>query len=208
MKDEVVIVDTNFDRVTRSGRIDDDISVEIMGRHGIAQSMVDALSCEAALSCTLQEPDDGKLCVPPIWLVVSVCYQCAGRGGPQPWQSQTQDVSGCWHDGACLPSAPPPGTSMCPCRGGRAWEGGEGRVQAERPTRTRPQGQGNGPEGERHTELDRSPCPGRRCPCGCPQQVDRLDHPLARGVARMAPGWLPTIMAGPAQPCPQRDETH
>ena len=90
----------------------------------------------------------------------------------------------------------------------RSWEGGEGRVQAERPTRTRPQGQGNGPEGERHTELDRSPCPGRRCPCGCPQQVDRLDHPLARGVARLAPGWLPTIMAGPAQPCPQRDETH
>ena len=36
-----------------------------------------------------------------------------------------------------------------------------------------------GPEGERHTELDRSPCPGRRCPCGCPQQVDRLDCPLA-----------------------------
>ena len=24
----------------------------------------------------------------------------------------------------------------------------------------------------------------------------------------MAPGWLPTIMAGPTQPCPQRDETH
>ena len=24
----------------------------------------------------------------------------------------------------------------------------------------------------------------------------------------MAPGWLPTIMAGPAQPCPQRDKTH
>lgn len=24
----------------------------------------------------------------------------------------------------------------------------------------------------------------------------------------MAPGWLPTIMASPAQPCPQRDETH
>ena len=83
----------------------------------------------------------------------------------------------------------------------------EGCVQAERPTRTRPQGQGNGPEGERHTELDRSPCPGRRCPCGCPQQVDRLGHPLARGVARMRPGWLPTIVAGPAQPCPQRDET-
>ena len=84
----------------------------------------------------------------------------------------------------------------------------EGRIQAERPTRTRPQGQGNGPEGERHTELDRSPCPGRRCPCGCPQQVDRLNHPLARGVARMAPGWLPTIMAGPAQPCPQHDESY
>ena len=83
----------------------------------------------------------------------------------------------------------------------------EGRVQAERPTRTRPQGQGNGPEGERHTELDRSPCPGRRCPCGCPQQVDRLGHPLARGVARMRPGWLPTIMAGPTQPCPQPDDT-
>ena len=92
--------------------------------------------------------------------------------------------------------------------GGRAWEGGEGRVQAERPTRTRSQGQGNGPEGERHTELDRSPCPGRRCPCGCPQQVDRLGHPLARGVARMRPGWLATIMAGPAHPCPQPDDTH
>ena len=97
---------------------------------------------------------------------------------------------------------------MCPCRGGRAWEGGEDRVRAERPTRTRPHGQGNGPEGERSTELHRSPCPGRRCPCGCPQQVDRLGHPLARGVARLVPGWLPTIMAGPAQPCPQRDETH
>ena len=84
----------------------------------------------------------------------------------------------------------------------------EGRIQAERPTRTRPQGQGNGPEGERHTELDRSPCPGRQCPCGFPQQVDRLGLPLARGVARMRPGWLPTIMAGPAQPCPQRDDTH
>ena len=84
-----------------------------------------------------------------IWLAVNVCYRRSGYRGPQPWQSQAQDVSGCWHDGACLPSAPPPGTSMCPCRGGRAWEGGEGRVQAERPTRTRPQGQGNGPEGER-----------------------------------------------------------
>ena len=87
-------------------------------------------------------------------------------------------------------------------------EGGEGRTQTERPERESLPGQGNGPEGERHTELDRSPCPGRRCPCGCPQQVDRLGHPLARGVARMAPGWLPTIMAGPAHPCPQRDETY
>ena len=24
----------------------------------------------------------------------------------------------------------------------------------------------------------------------------------------MLPGWLPTIMAGPAQPCPQRGEAH
>ena len=60
MKDEVVIVDTNFDQVTRSGRIDDDISVEIMDRHGIAQSMVDVLSCEAVLPCTLQEPHNGN----------------------------------------------------------------------------------------------------------------------------------------------------
>ena len=50
------------------------------------------------------------------------------------------DVGADWHDGACLPSVPPPGTSMCPCRGGKAWEGGEGRVQAERPTRTCLQG--------------------------------------------------------------------
>ena len=89
---------------------------------------------------------------------------------------------------------------MCPCRGGRAWEGGEGRVQAERPPRTRPQGQGNGPEGERTTELHRSPCPGRRCPCGCPQQVDRLDHPLARGVARMRPGLAPHHYGWPHSP--------
>ena len=124
-----------------------------------------------------------------------------------PKQYQFQEVSAGWHHGSHLSSASPPGTSMCFCRGGQTWEGGEGRVQAERPTHTRPQRQGNGPEGERHTQLDHSPCPGRRCPCGCPQQVDRLGHPLARGVARMAPGWLPTIMAGPTQPCPQPDDT-
>ena len=84
----------------------------------------------------------------------------------------------------------------------------EGGVQAERPTRTRPQGQANGPEGERSNELHRSPCPGRWCPCGCSQQVDRLGHSLARRVARLVPGWLPAITAGPVQPCPQRDETH
>ena len=99
---------------------------------------------------------------------------------------------------------------MCPCRGGRAWEGGEGRVQAERPTRTRSQGQGNGPEGERHTELDRSPCPGRRCPCGCPQQVDRLSHPLARGVARMAPhhyGWPRSALSTARRDSPGSSQT-
>ena len=60
MKDEVVIVDSNFDQVTRSGRIDDDISVEIMDCRGIAQSMVNDLSCEAAFPCTLQESHDGN----------------------------------------------------------------------------------------------------------------------------------------------------
>jgi len=38
MKDEVVIVDTNFDQVTRSGRIDDDISVEIMTVTGLLRA--------------------------------------------------------------------------------------------------------------------------------------------------------------------------
>ena len=75
--------------------------------------------------------------------------------------------------------------------------GGEGRVQAERTTRRSPQGQGNGPEGERSLDRCRSPDPGRRCPCGCPQHVDRLGRSLARGVARLAPGWLPTIMRPP-----------
>ena len=34
-----------------------------------------------------------------------------------------------------------------------------------------PQGRGNGPEGERVGQLDRSPDPGRQCPCGCPRPV-------------------------------------
>ena len=72
-----------------------------------------------------------------------------GWRSTEPAEYQTYDVGAGWHDGACFPSAPPPGTSMCPCRGGRVWEGGEGRVQAARPTRSRPQGQGNGPKGER-----------------------------------------------------------
>ena len=83
MKDEVVIIDTNFDQVTRPRRTNDDnISVKKMDRHGAAQSMVDVLSCEAVLPCISQEPDDGKLCVPHNMVVISVCYQCAGRGGP------------------------------------------------------------------------------------------------------------------------------
>ncbi len=89
---------------------------------------------------------------------------------------------------------------MCPCRGGRSREGGEGRVQAERPTHTRPQGQRNGPEGERRSQRNRSPCPGRRCPCGCPQQVVRIDQPLARGVIRLQPGGSPPLWPAPLSP--------
>ena len=50
----------------------------------------------------------------------------------------------------------------------------EGRVQAERPERESPPGQGNGPEGERSFDLYRSPDPGRRCPGECPEQVVQL----------------------------------
>lgn len=65
MKDEVVIIDANFDQMTGPrGTNDDDISVEIMDRHRIAQRMINVLSCEAVLPRTLQGPDDGKLCVP------------------------------------------------------------------------------------------------------------------------------------------------
>ena len=62
MKDEVVIIDANFDQMTGPrGTDDDDISVEITDRHRIAQRMVDVPSCEAILPRTLQEPNDGKL---------------------------------------------------------------------------------------------------------------------------------------------------
>ena len=56
----------------------------------------------------------------------------------------------------------------------RSWEGGEGRVQAERPERESPPGQGYGPEGKRRFDLYRSPDPGRWCPGGCPEQVVQL----------------------------------
>ena len=86
--------------------------------------------------------------------------------------------------------APPPGTLTCPCRGrrepGRRW----GRDQAERPARQSPQGQGNGPAGERSHQLYRSPDPGRRCPCGCPRQVVQLIH-RPRGPIRLPPGGSP-----------------
>ena len=76
----------------------------------------------------------------------------------------------------------------------------EGRIQAERPTRTRSRGQGNGPEGERHTQLDRSPCPGRRCPCGCPQQVDRQTIPLLGESPGWHPGGSPPLWLAPLSP--------
>ena len=71
-----------------------------------------------------------------------------------------------------------------------------------------PPGQGNGPEGERRTQLDRSPDPGRRCPGGCPQQVVQLRLTTCQGSRPAYPGWLPIIMTGAAPPCPQLDETH
>ena len=75
MKDEVVIVDTNFDQVTGPrGTDDDDISVEIMDRHRIAQRMINVLSCEAVLPRTLQEPHDGKSYLSRS-ANVNLCYQ-------------------------------------------------------------------------------------------------------------------------------------
>ena len=50
MKDEVVIIDANFDQMTGPrGTDDDDISVEIMDCYGVVQSVVDVLSREAVL---------------------------------------------------------------------------------------------------------------------------------------------------------------
>lgn len=47
MKDEVVIIDTNFAQTTGVRRTDNnDISTEIMDRYGIVQRMVDVSSCE------------------------------------------------------------------------------------------------------------------------------------------------------------------
>ena len=89
-----------------------------------------------------------------------------------------------------------PGTLMS-LPGRKEPGGGEGRVQAERATRRSPQGQGNGPEGERSLDRCRSPDPGRRCPCGCPQHVDRLGRSTCQGSQPVAAGWLPTIM-GPS----------
>ena len=86
-----------------------------------------------------------------------------------------------------------PPEHLCPCRGGRSWEGDGGRVQAERTTQKSSQGQGNGPEGERRVNRNRSPGPGRRCPCGCPRQVVRLGRSLARGVIRLQPGGSPPL---------------
>ena len=77
-----------------------------------------------------------------IWLAVNVCYRRSGYRGPQPWQSQAQDVSGCWHDGACLPSAFPPGTLMYFVQERetvrRSGPRSNQRIDDRMPTRTRP----------------------------------------------------------------------
>ena len=97
MKDEVVIIDTNFDKVTRPrGTDDDNISVKIMDRHGIAQSMVDVLSCEAVLPCTLQEPHDGNfIChtIRPSTFVTNVQVVTArNHGKAKLWMSVPADM--------------------------------------------------------------------------------------------------------------------
>jgi len=149
MKDKTVVVDTNVDQVAGSGRTADDISFDIMGRHRIAQRMVDVFSCEAMLSRTLQEPHDGKLCFPHSTAgrqrLLSTCWSSRPRTVVEP-SSGCQWLLASW-DAFLFGTFP--GTLMCPCRGGRTWEGGEGRVQAERSTCQSPQGQGNSPIGER-----------------------------------------------------------
>lgn len=45
MKDEIVIIDTDFDETARScGPNDDDISVEVMDSHRVAQCVIDILA--------------------------------------------------------------------------------------------------------------------------------------------------------------------
>ena len=73
--------------------------------------------------------------------------------------------------------APPPGTPSVLAGEARSQGGGGGRDQAQGTSRQGPQGQGNGPEGERVGQLDRSPDPGRQCPCGCPPRLVLLELP-------------------------------
>ena len=85
--------------------------------------------------------------------------------------------------------APPPGTPSVLAGEARSQGGGGGRDQAQGPSRQGPQGQGNGPEGERVDQLHRSPDPGRQCPCGCPRPVvlNRRPRGPIRGCCRMGP---------------------
>ena len=85
--------------------------------------------------------------------------------------------------------APPPGTPSVLAGEARSQGGGGGRDQAQGTSRQGPQGQGNGPEGERDAELYRSPDPGRQCPCGCPRPVVLSRRPRGpiRGCCRMGP---------------------
>ncbi|CED92744.1 Hypothetical protein AAM4_0724 [Actinomyces succiniciruminis] len=55
------------------------------------------------------------------------------------------------------------------------------------PTCQSPQGQGNGPAGERSVRVSRSSDPGHWCPCVCPRQVVQLSR-LHRGANRLPPG--------------------
>ena len=102
--------------------------------------------------------------------------------------------------------APPPGTPSVLAGEARSQGGGGGRDQAQGPSRQGPQGQGNGPEGERTDQLYRSPDPGRQCPCGCPRPVvlNRRPRGPIRGCSRVGPHHY----APGGRPCPQRDETH
>ena len=83
--------------------------------------------------------------------------------------------------------APPPGSPAVLAGEVRSQGGGEGRDQAQGPSRQGPQGQGNGPEGERDHQRYRSPDPGRRRPCGCPPRLVLLELPH-RGPIRLPPG--------------------